>query len=188
MKLTEPELQLVRDAKRDSAARDRLVRQWLPSVLGWCARLAGPHADAEDLAHDVCLKVMDRIGQLRDPVAFPAWLYRITRDTVRKQRERRTRWSRLQWRLPRPAAAPPPDRDEALGRVVLELLQQLPEDQREVVVLCHVEERSRDEAAALLGIPVGTVKSRLRLGTARFRDLAVAAGLAEELREAAGWP
>ncbi|MEO0601329.1 MAG: sigma-70 family RNA polymerase sigma factor [Myxococcota bacterium] len=179
---------LVAAATHDSGARDRLLSAWLPVVLGWCTRLAGPDVDAEDLAHDVCLKVIRRLGQLRDPVAFPAWIYRITRDVVRKRRERRARWFDLQWRLPRPGIVPPPDADQALGRVVLRLLQRLPEAQREVVVLCLVEERSREEAAFVLGIPVGTVKSRLRLGTARFRDLAIESGLAAELREAAGWP
>lgn len=188
MLLPEPDPELIDAARRDPAALDRLLSRWLPLVLGWCARLAGPDVDAEDLAHDVCLKVIDRIGRLRDPVAFPAWLYRITRDTVRKQRERRTRWFRLQWQLPRIGSVQPPDDDRALGKVVLRLLQRLPEEQREVVVLCHVEERSRDEAAKLLGIPVGTVKSRLRLGTARFRALAIDTGLADELREASGWP
>lgn len=186
--LPDPHPELVEAAAGDPKALDHLLREWLPLVLGWCSRLAGPDADAEDLAHDVCVKIMDRLGQLRDPRAFPAWIYRITRDTVRKHRERRNRWFRLQWRLPRLGTTAPPDGDHALGKVVLRLLQQLSDEQRDVVVLCHVEERSREEAARLLGIPVGTVKSRLRLGTARFRELAVAAGLATELREAAEWP
>ncbi|MEN0062315.1 MAG: sigma-70 family RNA polymerase sigma factor [Myxococcota bacterium] len=183
---TDPDL--IRAACHDPSALDRVLERWLPHILGWCGRLGGPDVDAEDLAHDVCLRVVDRLAQLRDPVAFPSWLYQITRDTVRKHRQRRERWFRLQWRLPRFSTVGPPDPDHALGKIVLRLLQELPEAQRDVVVLCHVEERSREEVAALLSIPLGTVKSRLRLGTARFRQLAIEAGLEAELREAAGWP
>ena len=48
----------------------------------------------------------------------------------------------------------------------------LPDPQREAVVLCSLEERSSAEVAQLTGVPVGTVKSRLRLGMARLRELA----------------
>ncbi|MCB9665996.1 MAG: sigma-70 family RNA polymerase sigma factor [Alphaproteobacteria bacterium] len=174
-------------AAGDPAAWDRLLTAWLPVVIGWCRRLGGPDMDAEDLAHDTFLKVFDRLGQLRDPVAFPAWLYQATRDTIRKRRARSARWGRVLALLPRPAPLRPHLPDPHAGTLMLRLLQELPDAQREVVVLCVVEERTREEAAVLLDVPVGTVKSRMRLGMTRLRTLAEEVGLITELEEVVAW-
>lgn len=174
-------------AAGDPLAWDRLLTAWLPVVVGWCRRLGGPDLDAEDLAHDTFLKVFDRLGQLRDPVAFPAWLYQVTRDTIRKRRLRGQRWGRVLALLPLPGPHRPPLPDVAAGELMLRLLQELPEAQREVVVLSVVEERTREEVAVLLDVPVGTVKSRMRLGMARLRVLAEEAGLIRELEEVVSW-
>jgi RNA polymerase sigma-70 factor (ECF subfamily) len=181
---TSPDL-LRAAADGDLVAWDRLLKDWLPIVLGWCRRLGGPDMDAEDLAHDACMKMLYRLDQLRAPEAFPSWLYQITRDTLRKRRERQQRWAIVRSLLPLPSPVAPPARDPAAGDLVLRLLQELPEAQREVLVLCLVEERTRQEAAELLDIPIGTLKSRLRLGTDRLRTLAQAAGLAPSDEEAA---
>lgn len=169
----------------DADAWHQLLTRWLPQILAWSRRLAGPDVDAEDIAHDAWIRLMQRAHQLRDPDAFGSWAYQVTRDVVRKQRERRQRWTRVVALLPLRRSQAPLEPDVAEGRRVLRLLQQLPEDQREALVLCLVEERSRTEAAQLAGVPVGTLKSRLRLGTRRFRELARAAGLVTE--EVATW-
>jgi len=61
---------------------------------------------------------------------------------------------------------------------VQELLEHLPAAQREALILCDLEERTAAEAAELVGVSVGTIKSRLRLGRKRFRRLAVQRDLA----------
>ena len=134
-------------------------------VLCWCARFGGPGIDPEDAAHDVFVVVLDRLPSLRDPVAFPAWLYRVTRRVV--GRYRRSAW----WRRivrdtvlePRDPAGTPETRvgDAEIVRQAFALLEALPADLSEVLLLCDVERRSEAEAAALIGIPTGTVKSRL---------------------------
>lgn len=183
---TDPEL-IRRAAQGDATAWSALTDQWLPIVVCWCKRLAGPDVSGEDLAHDVWLKLYQRIGQLRAPDAFGSWTYRVTRDTVRKARERRARWANVRALLPRRARTAPPPPDVAMGETVLRLLQELPDEQREAIVLCLIEDRSREEAAELTGVPVGTLKSRLRAGTQRFRASARRAGLHDPEAEAA-WP
>jgi RNA polymerase sigma-70 factor (ECF subfamily) len=183
---TDPEV--VRAAATgDDAAWQHLTGLWLPVVLCWCRRLAGPDVDAEDLAHDVWLKLYQRIGQLRAADAFGSWAYRVTRDTVRKQRERRQRWANVRALLPLRARAETVHRDVAAGETVLRLLQKLPEPQREALVLCFIEDRTREEAAQLAGVPLGTMKSRLRTATARFRSLAEHAGLVDAEPEVSAW-
>lgn len=163
----------------DAQARDELVRSWGPVVLRWCARLGGPRVDEDDAAHDVFEQVLERLHTLRDPAAFPAWLYRTTRRVVSDHRRRA--WLR-RWvgdLVFEPAVPPRVDRDDD-ARLVLELLDALPADLREVLVLCELEERDAHEVATLVGLPLGTVKSRLRRARARLAAAARARGLAPE--------
>jgi RNA polymerase sigma-70 factor, ECF subfamily len=160
----------------DPAARDRLLDRWLPEVLRWCLRLGGPRVDAEDAAHDVFVVVLRRIPSLREPDRFPSWIFGITRRVL--ARHRRQAWVR-RW-VPGlqpdsfqdgPGPATRAEHSETT-RLVHEILERIPPDQREVLVLCDLEERTDAEVAALLDLPGGTVKSRLRLGRRRFRLLA----------------
>jgi RNA polymerase sigma-70 factor (ECF subfamily) len=188
MSFPAPDPDLLKAAARGKVeAWDAIVVAWLPVVAGWCRRLGGPRLDAEDLTHDVFVQVFDDLRSLREPMTFPAWLYRITRGRIAKAREKAQRRERLLHFVPFAASHSGRQRDVTASEKVLELLQQLPEDQREVLVLCVVEEHTRDEVAELLGVPLGTVKSRLRLATDRIRTLAQQEGLLEELEEVARW-
>ncbi len=171
----------------DLRAREALLEAWGPQVLCWCRRLGGPGIDHEDAAHDVFLQVLSNLGGLRDPQSFPAWIFVITRREI--QRHRRRAWFRL--RVP---WAPPESPDPGLGpegslersrlaQQVQLALEALPPAQREVLVLCDLEERTDEEVAGLLGIPLGTVKSRLRRGRRRFEREA----LRRRIPRDAGW-
>lgn len=160
----------------DAAAVDALAKAWLPHVYRWCHRLGGPGFDSEDAAHEVLITMCRRVHTVKDPNAFPAWLFGITRRTLANHR-RRAWWKR--W-LPaavvedRPADRGNPERSfEAMcaHEQVWDALMELKPIHREVLVLCELEERSATEAAALLGIPAGTVKSRLRAARTHFRGL-----------------
>ena len=173
----------VEDAQQgDPAARDRLVDGALPLVLGWCTRLGGPRVDPEDAAHDALMAALARLGSLSDPARLQPWLFGITRRTLAAHRRRAwlRRWVPGATGLDAADPADGPGRQAELSQVgaqVQAVLERLPATQREVLVLCVVEERSAGEAAGLLGLPVGTVKSRVRLGRERFRRLAEQRGL-----------
>ena len=172
-------------------AQGELVRLWMPAVLGWCSRLGGPRVHPEDAAQDVFVKVLTRLDTIRDPERFGGWLFKVTRSVVRQHR--RVAWVRgwvpgLQVELldesdPLSRAE---DAQTALG--VRQALETLPAAQREAMVLCDLEERTTAEAAELLGVSQGTVKSRLRLGRERFRRAALRAGISPELLNERGWP
>ena len=168
----------------DLDARAQLVDVWLPVVLRWCRCLSGPDVDPEDAAHDVLVLALTRMPALRDPTRFPAWLFGMTRRVLADRR--RAKWLR-RW-LPEPLAelVDPGDgparryeRDDVSMRVQA-VLDALPQPLREVLVLCDVEERTDVEAAALLAVPVGTVKSRLHRARARFSEAARQVGLAPD--------
>jgi RNA polymerase sigma-70 factor (ECF subfamily) len=154
---------------------DDLAKAWLPHVYHWCHRLGGPTVDAEDAAHDALMVLCRRLQRVSSPEQFPAWLFGIVRRVVANHR--RKAWVR-RW-VPTPfREGPSPDRSpesrteaHRAAERVWAVLDALPPHQREVLVLCHLEEHSATEAADLLGIPPGTVKSRLRAARKAFRAI-----------------
>lgn len=141
------------------AASQRRVFQIAYSVL------ANP-ADAEEVAQDVFLRAYRRFALLRDREKFGAWVNRIAfRLALNRQRSRRRQLARdTAWHSACADAIPDAARN-ADDRVFLTHLrgeiERLPEKLRAVLLLCAVEDMSSGEVAAVLGIPEGTVRSRL---------------------------
>lgn len=155
---------------------DAMARALLPTVYAWCARLGGGRIDAEEAANDTLLILMRRADRRPDSVPVEAWAYAVTRRVVANHR-RRAWWVRWVAGAPAdsisrgPSALARLDQDD-VARRVWALLDELPGPQREALVLCDVEDRSCGEVARLTGVPEGTIRSRLRLARARFRDRA----------------
>ena len=111
-------------------------------------------------------RALERLHTLRDPRALPGWLYQLTRRTVIDHR--RQAWFRrwvpgASWEGPSYEHCPERAYGDAdLARKVHAAIDRLPTELREVLVLCDVEERNAVEVAELVGVPLGTVKSRLR--------------------------
>ena len=183
---------LARAQRGDAYARDQLLEAWLPVVLGWCTRLGGPRGDAAEAAHAVLLVMVRRMEQVYDAERFAAWLFGITRRTIAQHRRRA--WFR-RWVPGAEADRPDPSAGPArlyevseLGGQVQEVLEALPELEREVLVLCLLEEWTDREVAGMLEVPVGTVKSRLHRARDRFIRAARARGLTAETAFPRGLP
>ncbi|MBX2802049.1 MAG: sigma-70 family RNA polymerase sigma factor [Myxococcales bacterium] len=159
--------------KGDPTALQDVVRDWLPTIYGWCARLGAGRIDSEEAAHDVMMTFLRRHATVHGPERLPAWLFGTCRRVVANRR--RSAWLR-RW-LPGATLDDrhAPDRSDAAtesreqAEAVLRTLDQLSDAHREVLVLCYLEERSVAEAGELLGIPSGTVKSRLFAARQQFR-------------------
>ncbi len=177
MAIKPDEVRLLAEAfEGNLVAQRKVFDRWLPLVLAWATRLGGNRIDAEDVTHEVFIVVLTRFETLRDLHAFQGWLYGITVKTVAKYRRRAwlKRWVGAPEReIEDQATSPLADYERAeLCQQVQNLLETLPTKQREVLILCDVEERTNREVAELLGIPVGTVASRLRLARKRFGRVA----------------
>jgi len=192
----DPPVELVHAAiAGEPGARNALVDAWLPVVLRWTTRMGGPKVDPEDAAHDVFIVVITRLEALKKPESFASWLFGITLRVLAKHRRRA--WVR-RW-VPGIAPegidlAPGPARQTQMsetGFKVQQAMAQLTEKQRNVLILCELEQRTDVEAAELLGVPVGTAKSRLRAARIAFREAALDLGLGlsevAPLREAGTW-
>lgn len=154
--------------------------QLAPVVHQWCRRLARRGVDPEAVAQEVLLVLHRRRGELREGGSMQAWAWGVTVRTLAA--EGRRVWLR-RW-IPGPvpegrveaAAAEELERHQLAGQV-RRVLDELSDAQRQVIVLCDVESRPRAEVAELLGVPEGTLKSRLRLAREAFRRVARRHGL-----------
>src|SRR5438874_8484518 len=138
-------------------------------------RLTGNREDAEDLVQEVLLRVRRGLETYR-PGSMEGWLSRIATnaflDDVRRRRRRPE--DRLpeepDWVLPSSAAADDALAAEMLSEDVQDALRRLPEDLRAAVVLCDVVGLPYQEIGEALGVPVGTVRSRIHRGRALLRE------------------
>jgi len=139
-------------------------------VYSIALRYAGDSAAAMDISQDTFLKLLSSIGQFRGEANFESWLYRLVVNTCLDYHRRRRRFLPLldealddvvdRFRTPREGALHDLLREEQTDRVQ-QVVAQLPEDQRMVVVLRYTEGLSYEEIADLLGCRRGTVESRL---------------------------
>jgi RNA polymerase sigma-70 factor (ECF subfamily) len=152
-------------ARRDEAAFTALLRRHGPMVLGVCRRVLRQQQDAEDAFQATFLVLARKAASIRTP-AVGNWLYGVAYRTALKAKtmtaKRRVKERQAGLR-PRPDAAE--DWQELLPLLDREL-SRLPERYRAPVVLCELEGKSRKEAAGQLGLPEGTLSSRLARGRA----------------------
>lgn len=161
-------------ARGDRAAFERLFAHFAPRLKAFLMKVGAAADQAEDLAQEAMVKVW-RKAALYDPAKASAatWIYTIARN-VRIDALRRQAKPDLDPNEPAmiPDAEPQADvtverreRDAAIVRV----FEKLPPNQREVVALHFYEDEPHSAIAERLNIPLGTVKSRLRLAFARIR-------------------
>lgn len=147
----------------DLEAFEEIVRARMDAVYRLSFAILGNEADARDAAQDTFVAAWRQIGRLRDDDRFDAWLQRVAVNAARMvHRSRRRRGVR---EIPsaevaaRMADVAAPEQADA--RVLDRALRALPVEQRAILVLHHLEGRAVADLAAILEIPVGTVKSRL---------------------------
>jgi RNA polymerase sigma-70 factor (ECF subfamily) len=154
------------------------IRRLLARLYGVALRLTGNPAEAEDLVSETTIKAWSRLHQLEDLQAFEKWVFRILTNTFISSRrlahsartegleEEGEQSFSLFERMHQPFLLwwSNPEREllnKLLGEDIERALDGLPETFRAVVVLVDIEGYCYDEVAVALGIPVGTVRSRL---------------------------
>jgi RNA polymerase sigma factor (sigma-70 family) len=156
--LTDAEL-LGRFARaRDGGAFRALVDRHGPMVLAVCRRLLGYH-DADDAFQAAFLVLARKAGSLR-VCSVGDWLFGVARRTALAARRAEIRRRRREAKAVAREKAPPEDHRE-LRQVLDEELARLPAKYREILVLSDLQEKDRRQVAVELGIPEGTVASRL---------------------------
>jgi RNA polymerase sigma-70 factor (ECF subfamily) len=153
---------LVAAGAGDTDAFDRLVGPRLARTWRLARAILGTESDAADAVQDAWLTAWRQLPSLRDPDRFDAWIDRIVVNACRMSVRRRGRVREIAMVDDFDQASPTPGPEQLAEREALEAaFGRLSIDHRSILVLHHLEERPLAAIAEVLGIPVGTVKSRL---------------------------
>ena len=148
----------------DRAVRELVVRTQ-PIVWRVCTAL-GSSGEEEDLVQETYLRALRSFGSYRGDAPVQAWLLSIARHVCADHVRRRTRQRRLVDRISRNTVADIAPAAESVDQLLLDLLP----DQREAFMLTQVVGLSYDQAADVVGCPVGTIRSRVARARAHLLD------------------
>jgi RNA polymerase sigma-70 factor (ECF subfamily) len=153
----------------------------LPRLRRFARGLAGAAADADDLVQAACERALARAHQFEEGTRFDSWMFRIVQtiwiDQLRAREVRKEDGDVAEERLGSDAAVRRVEARLALAEI-RQAIQLLPPDQRAVLMLVTVDGLSYKEAAAVAGVPMGTIMSRLaRARTALQRHLDAGGGI-----------
>jgi RNA polymerase sigma factor (sigma-70 family) len=179
---------IARSVAGDLAAYGLLVGRYQYDALRIAAAIAGP-ASAEDAAQDAFVRAFSALPRFDGSKPFRPWLMTIVANTSRNQRRAAQRWERTTTTGGRmhvtSAAKVSSAEDVAVQRAedddLFAAVAGLPDGQRSVIACRYLMDLTEDETAMVLGIPRGTVKSRLARGLSRLEQ-----SLSQERRRGSG--
>jgi RNA polymerase sigma-70 factor (ECF subfamily) len=152
---------LARTAQGDRAAFETFYARHASRIMAFTYHLLGDRSAAEDATQETFVKVWRSAGRFRAGAPVEPWLYRIARHESYDVRSRRRPTLALDEQAERVAAADAAPTDGDLVQALRRGIDGLSDVLREAFVLVRILGRSQDEAARLLDVPVGTVKSRV---------------------------
>ena len=158
----------------DGTAFEELVHRFQDMAVGYAARILNDFQLAEDAAQDAFIEAFRVLPQLKEPSAFPAWFRRV----VYKQCDRYRRRQSLHKTVSTEAGETPsnmPGPDEVITyreqhRIVRKAIGELPELEREAILLFYYGGQSQREIADFLAVPLTTLKKRLFSGRQRLKE------------------
>ena len=154
-----------------STLDDDELRALLPSLRRFALSLARDASDADDLVQACLERALSRWSTRRTDASLKAWLFAILHRQFIDGRRRANRLRRLLAVFVDEREAAPSTEDTFVARSSLEAFAKLGTDQRAVLLLVAVEGLDYREAAQALGVPVGTVMSRLSRARIAYRKL-----------------
>jgi RNA polymerase sigma-70 factor (ECF subfamily) len=163
-------------------AFNRLAERWGTSLYRFACRVLGNPEDARDVSQEALVKAYVNIRRLRDPDKFRPWVHHIALNLCRdRQRSRHARVTTESYaegepgevhivRRGRSPAAPDQEAHRAgLGGILEQVLDELPPEQREAIVLREYEGFTSPEIAEITGVPSATVRTRIFYGLKTVR-------------------
>lgn len=167
----------------DRTAFGALMARHERRIYGLCFRMLGNREDAEDATQEAFIGALRRAGSFRGEAAFSTWLYRVAvnaaTDLARRRGRSRTVPLETEEAHRDVAAGGDPSGAVATSLTVQAALRAVPEDFRIALILCDLYGFGHAQAAEILGVPIGTVKSRVFRGR-----LALGTQLAEQAEQA----
>ncbi|MBN1460081.1 MAG: sigma-70 family RNA polymerase sigma factor [Armatimonadetes bacterium] len=187
---TEVTALVTRARQGDRDAFDVLVERYTPFVFNLTLRITGSREEAEDCVQEAFLRTFSSLRKFREEAAFSTWLYRVAvnvaNDAARRLKVRPLREADLsnstddagpdleELAVKGQQAEVGPEASAIIQQrrqVVIQAVRRLPEHHRTVIVLYDLQGLSYDDIARVLGVRVGTVKSRLNRARLALKDL-----------------
>src|SRR5262249_38658907 len=166
--------------RKEESAFEALVRRHGPMVLGVCRRILHNAQDAEDAFQATFLVLLRKAPSIARREVLGSWLYTVAYRTATRARALRHR-RRAKGRGEGEGATPQAPGESPWGELAPLLdreVSRLPDRYRGPLVLCHLQGKSRQDVARQLGLPAGTVSSRLARGRQMLRKRLARQGVA----------
>lgn len=157
----------------DRAAFGELVERHYDYIFRIACKWSGKRSDAEDIAQDVCIKLATAIKSFDGRSAFTSWLYRVVLNAVRDMQRARSRRGR---QIDRYAEVAPdeelPEQEDATAmKEIWAAVRQLPDQQRDAVLLVYAEDMSHAQAGEIMGCKETTVSWHIHEAKKTLRGL-----------------
>jgi RNA polymerase sigma factor (sigma-70 family) len=148
------------------------IEACIPALRRYARVLLHNSQDADDLVHDTLLRALDKLSARHDDAEVRPWLFAIMHNLFVSQKRREKVWRQSTSPIDVEAVPVRERQEDALRwHDLVRAFNTIPEDQRVVLLLVSIENFSYAEVARVLGIPLGTVMSRLARGRERLRGL-----------------
>ena len=179
---------------------EQIVRDHQTMVFSTLVRLTGSREHVEDLAQEVFLRLYRSLPGFRGEALLSTYLYRITVNVAQNEWKRRKRHARSMVSISDEVSGwedrlehPGPNAEQQLSENefrlgVEEQLHKLSQVERTVLVLYHQEERTYEQIAEVLGMPIGTVRTHLHRGRKKMRDALAGASINRSTSVSANLP
>ncbi len=162
-------------ARQYREAFTALVPRFRDKIFRLCFSMLRDRSQAEDVSQDVLLRVWRALPGFAGQSQLSTWIYAITRNACLSELRKRRPHTSLDLDddeyHPQVAALSSSDADDSATVSVTQLLDQLPERYRQAVVLFYMEDKSYEQTAASLDLPLGTVKALLHRARKRLIEL-----------------
>ena len=178
----------------DASAFNTLAARWEGSLYRLALRTLGDADEAKDVCQEALIKAWNNISRLRDDSKFKSWVHHIVmnlcRDRFRKTKSRGTSLSlddpdtflAGELSLGEADSADVSAQSQSLGTALEAVLGSLPDEQRTCLVLREAHGFTSAEIADIVGVPAGTVRTRIYYGLKKVREAMRRTGLAQELQ------
>ena len=164
-------------ATGDLAAFELLYKKYHRRTYSLCLRMAGGHAEAEDLTQEVFIQVFRKVGSFRGDSAFSTWLHRLTVNQVLmhfRKRSVKSEKTSEDGEMPEQIVigSANPDKMQIVDKLALQTaIAQLPPGYKKIFLMHDVHGFEHEEIARRLGLSVGTSKSQLHKARMKLRGL-----------------
>ena len=170
IKKAKEDLLVIAAQSGDIRAFESLFAAYNPALKRFAYRICSDEQLAIDAVQEAWITLSKTLRRLQDPRGFRIWAYKTVRWRITDMARKLPPASQSLDTLPEDAAAASPVEPDATSDQLSALMKSLPGEERQLLALFYLDEMKMIEIASVLGIPVGTVKSRLNTARAHLRE------------------